>query len=485
VTRSSDDRLPELPNDVQALLAAAPLTEKKLLELGISWPHAAVDSSIEQAFARMAAALRVFVITWDPLETHAPRPDALATVNADPSGLELVVYLPCWSLAGLADKRNATAAEALALVAGSAVMTAATHEQAVLSGDYPDLVRSGAAPDLLNDPDLQIALGPAEIGLVSKTWEEIGLGAITDLVQHAFGYVDLDRSRVELAPVPSPRPSCPACRGRRFGFPADLGESRDRMCAQHRRESTAVINRRLARANASNPVGWGELTDATMRREVPHLPNGLATRLAGAEEGMYVIPERDVLAERAALVIEAASWFDGRPRDLSLALGQEEWAADLLPDWLVTLPLDLGRAGLAAEATAVGDALARVDPDGAATHQADVAVALAEAGLADQVHARLAALLERWPDDFWCRVHAGDALAALGDIDGAAAHFVIAQRMAEDADDFEARSDAVERLSRLRRLSQAGSGPEPPRPERHQPRRKLSRDQRARRNRKR
>ena len=41
---------------------------------------------------------------------------------------------------------------------------------------------------------------------VSPQWEDIGLGAITDFVQQAFGPVDFDRSLVELtaAGVPSP-----------------------------------------------------------------------------------------------------------------------------------------------------------------------------------------------------------------------------------------------------------------------------------------
>ena len=46
----------------------------------------------------MADALRLFVVTWDPLEWLAPRPEAVATANAWP--LELVVYVPVWSLAG-------------------------------------------------------------------------------------------------------------------------------------------------------------------------------------------------------------------------------------------------------------------------------------------------------------------------------------------------------------------------------------------------
>jgi len=97
----------------------------------------------------------------------------------------------------------------------------------------------------------------------------------------------------------------------------------------------------------------------------------------------------------------------------------------------------------------VGDALARVDPDLRAFLDGDVAVALAQAGLAEQARARVESNLARWPADFWIRVHAGDALAVLGDLDGAAAHFDAAQTMAEESDDFEARADAVERLRQI------------------------------------
>lgn len=71
----------------------------------------------------------------------------------------------------------------------------------------------------------------------------------------------------------------------------------------------------------------------------------------------------------------------------------------------------------------VGDALAQVDPDSRAFYDGEVAVALAKAGLAEEARARIEASLTRWPDDFWVRVRVGDVLAALGDLDGAEAHF--------------------------------------------------------------
>jgi len=265
--------------------------------------------------------------------------------------------------------------------------------------------------------------------------------------------VDLDRSVVELAAAARPRSGCPACVGRRFGFPGELDEAQAMMCPAHRAEAEAVIRTRLERASASNPDGWEALGDAAVRLELPHLPNGLATKLADAEGAMYVVPESKELAERARLVVEAASWFPGRRDDFAVALGAEPELAGRLPDWLVGLVLDLGGAGLGAEAEIVGDALTRVDPDLQAFLDGDVVVALAEAGLSEQARARIELNLTRWPHDFWIRLHAGDALVALGDLDGAAAHFGTALSMAEETDDFEARSYALERLRQIGQFS--------------------------------
>jgi tetratricopeptide (TPR) repeat protein len=268
--------------------------------------------------------------------------------------------------------------------------------------------------------------------------------------------VDLDRSIVELAAATRPRAGCPACAGGRFGFPGELAEARAEMCPAHRAEAERVIRRRLDRAEASNPDGWGALGDATRRSELPHLPNGLATKLVGAEEAMYVVQEPDKLAARARVVVEAAAWFPGRRNDFAIALGEEPELAGQLPDWLVNLVAALGHAGLGAEAAMVGDALERVAPDLQAFLDGDVAVALAKAGLAEQARARVESNLTRWPDDFWIRLHAGDALAALGERDAAVAHFEVALTMADDTDDFEARSYAVERLMEI-----SGAGREP------------------------
>jgi len=437
MTDADDDVLSGLPDGVRRLLAAPPVTDKKLLELSVTW------TGLQRDEARMVDVLRLFIITWDPLEQLAARPDGFAIVNADLAGLELVVYVPVWSLVESAAARGVTVAEVLAEMTGSAVVTASAHGHEVAAA----LASHQAGPDLLSDRAAGSALGTPDIALVSADWEAIGLGAITDIVQHAFGPVDLDRSMVELAAAKGSRSDCPACAGRRFGFPGELAKSQSAMCPDHRDEAEAVIRARMDEADASNPDGWGALADACDRLELPHLPNGLATRLAGAEEATYVDLEPDELAARARLIVEAASWFPGRRDDFAIALSGEPDLAGQLPDWVVGLVLDLGRARLGEDAVLVGDALARVDPEMEAFLDGDVAVALAQAGLAEAARARIEANLARWPNDFWIRLHAGDALVDLGDLDGATAHFNVALSMADETDDFEARSYALERLN--------------------------------------
>jgi tetratricopeptide (TPR) repeat protein len=269
-------------------------------------------------------------------------------------------------------------------------------------------------------------------------------------MQDALGPVDLDRSPVELAASAEPAADCPACRGGRFGFPGELGESAAAMCPAHRGEADRVSAERFERAQASNPDGWAAVLDACRRLELPHLPNGLATRMAAVEDLMFESREPDELAAVVPDLVEAAGWFGGRAEDLAVALGAEEdmpW----LPEWMENLVLDLGRAGLAAEATEAAEALIRIDPDNESTYAADLGCALAEAGNDTAARAQIEANLARWPEQPWVRVHAGDALQELGDADGAEAHFLAALQMAEEADDFELHSDIFDRLAELGR----------------------------------
>jgi hypothetical protein len=237
-----------MANETARLLAAPPVTEKKLLELSVTWP------GLRGGRARMAEALRTFVITWDPLETRVPRPDGFANVNVGSLGLEIAIYLPCWRLAELAAAGHQTIADVISALTGSAVLTAAEHAEDVLAGWYTNLVAAGQAPDLLANPAGGTALGVPRIQADPQCWDDIGLGAMTDIAEHAFGQVDLDRSRVELAVLPSRQPGCPACAGRRFGFIADLSEAQESMCPAHRAEADAVTR-----------GGWPGRTAATRR----------------------------------------------------------------------------------------------------------------------------------------------------------------------------------------------------------------------------
>ena len=235
-----------LPSDVQALLARPPLDDTLLLELAARW------EGLSPELAAMAEALRLFVVTWDPLEWLAPRSEAVATASAWP--VEIVVYVPVWSLAEMAARRETTMAAVLAELGGRAITAAAAHEDVVTAGRYAELAARGQVPGLLSG-DPAPAFGEAVITAEAPSWDDIGLGAVTDFVQEALGPVDLDRSLVELTVTATPRPGCPACAGRRFKFPADLADAQDRMCPPHRNEADAVIRRRIARAQASNPPG--------------------------------------------------------------------------------------------------------------------------------------------------------------------------------------------------------------------------------------
>jgi tetratricopeptide (TPR) repeat protein len=205
------------------------------------------------------------------------------------------------------------------------------------------------------------------------------------------------------------------------------------------------------------------LADASARLSFSHLPGGLATRLAAAKKD----PVR-----RARLLAEAAAGFAGRPEDFGSALAENRDQADRFPGWPATLIRDLGRAGQGAEAVTLSEALAVVDPARQGFFAGKAAVALAEAGLADQARAKIAENAERWPDDLWARMLAGDGLAILGDTEAALAHFQVALPLAEEAKDYKAIRDLSTRIFRLTRPSTGETAP------RRQPRSRSARSQR-------
>ena len=74
------------PADLCDAIGRAPADERALLELRLQWP------ALDDAQARIAARLRVFLLTWDPLYWH-DRPPGRATATGDGDGCEAVRYV--------------------------------------------------------------------------------------------------------------------------------------------------------------------------------------------------------------------------------------------------------------------------------------------------------------------------------------------------------------------------------------------------------
>jgi hypothetical protein len=262
-----DDR-PSVDLDPTRLLAAAPRDEYALLEFELGWPE------LNEVEERVAAKLRLFVITRDPLDWIPGRGPAWATANADGDVLELVVYVALDTLQhALRDDSDIVAA--VARYGRAAVRSAATLEELLISGAQPALAAAGRVPRLLNGLDDVDALGIGAARVRSQGWEPLGLGAIQDLVQDAFGPVEFDRALVGLDPVEPHDVDCAACRGERFGFPGDLEVARPLLCPPHRAAALEVADARIARARASNPAGWRAIGKASARINGLPEPGGL------------------------------------------------------------------------------------------------------------------------------------------------------------------------------------------------------------------
>ena len=106
----------------------------------------------------------------------------------------------------------------------------------------------------------------------------------------------------------------------------------------------------------------------------------------------------------------------------------------------------------------LSEALARVDPARRAFFGSQAALALADAGLADDARAKIAENAERWPDDVRTRILAGDALALLGDAEAALAQYQAALPLAQQAKDYRASRQLSEKIFRLTRPDSAPPG---------------------------
>lgn len=430
-------------DELRAALAAAPEDERALLELRLTWP------GLDDARARIAARLRVFLVTWDPLGWH-DRPPGRATATGDGDGCEVVLYLPLHEILAAARESGERVAVVLGRFGASVVSVGARFEQALVAGIYPQLAFSGAAPSLLAEVGQLSGLATPTVAVVSAGWEPIGLGAIGDLVQEAFGPVDLDRAPVRLAAVEGPVAGCPACEARSFGFPAELMDAQPAMCGAHAERAQAVADERMARGWESNRDGMDAIlgTSSLLGEPTFGLSLQLLRRLDDiARRDPAIRLSSAELARDGELALCVAERVTGRPERLT-GLMEYEY---LSPDWLIELPMALASAGLVGEAVAVGDAFAQLDTVDAAAFARDVALILAQAGRADQALQRVEANAGRHPDDPWTHINAGDVHAALGDAQraerGLRRALAIAQRHGSDAD-----GDAAYALQRLAEL---------------------------------
>jgi len=244
------------------LLDAPPSDGYALLELGVD------GRDLGPAEQRLASSLRLFAITRDPLAWLPDRGASWATVNADGDQIELAAYLKI-------DRPGDEMAARIASLAAIVLARAAALESLLVAGGYPALAAEGAVPRLLDGTAAPVELGAPVVMLRGSGWEPIGLGAIQDLVQDAFGPVDLDRSQIALGPARRHHEPCPACRGERFGFPADLHDAAGRMCDEHRAAAARTSAERIARARASNPAGWAAMGKASARVNGIPEPGGL------------------------------------------------------------------------------------------------------------------------------------------------------------------------------------------------------------------
>jgi hypothetical protein len=331
------------------------------------------------------------------------------------------------------------------------VVTTAEHQRDVISGRHARLVAAGEVPDLLagalEDVNGEAALGrPTEIKVGSDGWDPLGLGAITDIVQQAYGPVAFDRSLVELTTLPAPRPSCPACAGRRFNFPADLNEQAEHMCGPHQKEAQKVTRERTVRAEQSNRPGWNAIADACIRLQRPVLPSGLAAKIR-AQIGK---PGPELLR----LLVQAQKKFTGQPEDFYAAIGEKPVGVGRPPKWMQTLVRDLASEGLFKEALAAAEALADFEPLWSGHWYDDLLAALPAAVPTwaieeDQVRFQAQFVSDLCPGIPSVQMHAGDVYDALGERENALEAYEKARSLAVTQGDFDVRREAASRIAAL------------------------------------
>jgi hypothetical protein len=251
---------PQQNLDPLALIEEAPEEDYALVELRLDWPY-----NLDVYPEHKQLWLRCFVITKDPLSWIPDRGDAWTAVTLEDDVLEVDLYLTLDLVRRTMQETGGNLAAAVGRYATAVLAASLRREEELLQGDYPRLAARGEVPRLLQDVDEDLGEFGVPTIQAKRTWSAVGLGALTDLVQHAFGDVDLDRSNVTLDPVEPVDEECPACKGHAFGYPGSLEDAKSTMCEQHRNAAVAVNTSRLLRARESNFAGWRAVDKAAMR----------------------------------------------------------------------------------------------------------------------------------------------------------------------------------------------------------------------------
>ncbi len=246
--------------DPLTLLDEAPDDEFALLELRLDWPP-----EVEIYPKKYQLWLRFFVLTGDPLAWIAERGEAWGASTLSEEVLELDVYVTLPALRREIEAHDGDLGAAVGHWAAAAMQTGLKYELVLAADDYHDRAVAGKLPRLLDGIGGDRGVWGRPTIQVRRPWGPIGLGALQDLVQEAFGSIDLDRSDVMLDPVEPSYDDCAACGGRAFAFPSGLEDARERFCGAHKAAAKAVNVARLAHAHESNPAGWRAIDKAAMR----------------------------------------------------------------------------------------------------------------------------------------------------------------------------------------------------------------------------
>jgi len=246
--------------DPIVLLDGAPEDEYALLELRLDWPY---DLDIHPK--KLQLWLRMFVVTQDPLGWIADRGEAWAATTVTEDVLEIDVYVLLPALRREIEAADGNLGAAAGRWAAPAMIAGLKYELVLAGGDYYDRAIAGNLPRLLEDAGGDRGEFGSPTIQVRQNWGSVGLGALQDLVQEAFGSVALDRSQVTLDPVEPSYDDCAACGGKSFTFPSGLDDASKDFCGAHRTAARAVNAERLALARESNPAGWRAIDKAAMR----------------------------------------------------------------------------------------------------------------------------------------------------------------------------------------------------------------------------